>query len=111
MNVVAHLFAFMAKKFGRYGGIRSKSARKLTVRTFDENDILRDILARHGKIDVLKIDVEGAEGELLRYIHPDTAARIRNILVEGRFEKNPLGSTHLYQQYGSIARFLSFNEP
>jgi FkbM family methyltransferase len=96
---------------GRYGGLRSKSARKLTVRTFDENDILRDILARHGKIDVLKIDVEGAEGELLRYMHPDTAARIRKIFVEGHFEKNPLSSTHRYRQYGSIARFVSLNEP
>jgi FkbM family methyltransferase len=95
---------------GRYGGIQSKSPRKLAVEAFDENDILRDILTRHGKIDVLKIDVEGAEGELLRYIHPDTAARIRKIFVEGCFENNPLGSTHRYRQYGSIARFLSFKD-
>jgi len=98
------------EKTGRYGNIRPKSARTITVRAFDENDILSDILDRHGKIDVLKIDVEGAEGKLLRSIHPDTAARIRKIFLEARFENNPLGSTHYYRQYGSIASFRSLND-
>jgi FkbM family methyltransferase len=101
---------FAWEQTGRYGRIGSKGAQTITVKAVDENEILRDIVARHGKIDVLKIDVEGLEGKLVRDIHPDTKARIGKIFVEARIEDNPLRSTHSYRQYGSVGRFVSLRD-
>jgi len=91
---------------GRYGGIGNKVGGWISVNCLDSNDVLRRVLDKHGKIDVLKIDIETLEQEVTKRIPIDIARRIGKIYVENRFISNPLSQTHDYRQYGSIARFL-----
>jgi FkbM family methyltransferase len=90
---------------GRYGGIDHAVGNWLSVDCLDSNEVLREILQRHGTIDVLKIDIETLEREVTGRIPIDLARHIKTIYVENRFESNPLSLTHDYSQYGSIARF------
>lgn len=90
---------------GRYGGIDNAVGNWLSVNCVDSNQVLQEILQKHGTIDVLKIDIETLERELTGRIPLDLARHIRTIYVENRFESNPLIQTHDYSQYGSIARF------
>jgi FkbM family methyltransferase len=91
---------------GRYGGISNDVGNWLSVDCMDSNDVLAKILDEHGKIDVLKIDIETLEQEVTRRIPSDIARRIGTIYVENRFMSNPLSDTHSYRQYGSIAQFF-----
>jgi len=91
---------------GRYGGIGNKVGNWISVNCMDSNDVLRRILDKHGKIDVLKIDIETLEQEVTKRIPVDLARHIGKIYVENRFQSNPLAHTHDYRQYGSIARFF-----
>ena len=90
---------------GRYGGIGNDVGNWTTVNCLDSNEVLREILNKHGKIDVLKIDIETLEREVTKRIPVDLARHVRKIYVENRFESNPLADTHVYRQYGSIAQF------
>jgi FkbM family methyltransferase len=49
---------FGIEETGRYGGINQATGRYIEVNCRSSNEILADIIAKHGKIDVLKIDVE-----------------------------------------------------
>jgi FkbM family methyltransferase len=49
---------------GRYGGIGMKFASKLQVPCVDSNAQIRRILDKHGRIGLLKIDIESLEREL-----------------------------------------------
>jgi FkbM family methyltransferase len=90
---------------GRYGGIGRDTGRQLAVRCLDSNEVLASIIARHGGVDILKIDIETLEKELTDRLPLETARRIDRIYVEYKFESNPLEATHRYTQYGSVARF------
>lgn len=92
---------------GRYGGIGQRTGKYVTVDCKDSNDVLEAILDRHGRIDILKIDVETLERQLVERITGTLAKRIRAIYAECRFESNPLRATHRYRQYGSVAQFYS----
>jgi FkbM family methyltransferase len=94
---------------GRYGGIGREVGSTMTVNCLDSNEVLRGVLDKHGRIDILKIDIESLEHEVTERIPVDVASRIGKIYVENRFDMNPLSQTHVYRQYGSIARFLAIN--
>lgn len=91
---------------GRYGGIGNEVGNWISVNCMDSNDVLRRILDEHGKIDVLKIDIETLEQEVTKRIPVDVARHIGKIYVENRFQSNPLAHTHIYRQCGSIAGFF-----
>ena len=44
--------------------------------------MLREVLAKHDFIDILKIDIEGAELEVLQAIDPDILKRINTLYFE-----------------------------
>ena len=91
---------------GRYGGVGRAGKHRLEVRCRDIDDVLREILREVGRIDLLKIDVEGSEEDLLRHASPEHLRRIRTIYAEcdGRRIELP-GFRH--RQYGSVARFFN----
>jgi FkbM family methyltransferase len=92
---------------GRYGGIGLQTGKYMSVNCIDANMALREVIARHGRIDILKIDIETLEKQVTERIPADVSCKIRKIYVEYRFEQNPLLQTHRYRQYGGVARLLN----
>lgn len=73
---------FGTEPTGRYGGIGLDHATSITVPCRAIADVLDEVLAEHGRIDLLKIDTEGAEARTLAAIRPDQAERIAAVAVE-----------------------------
>lgn len=94
---------------GRYGGI-GKPGQTLTVPCRNAAAILRDLVNKHGEIDVLKVDIETLEKEIVASIPFEIANQIKLILVEQQYAMSPL-PTHRFIQYGSIARFERMDPP
>jgi FkbM family methyltransferase len=97
--------SFGIEETGRYGGVGLPSGNSITVDCVDSNEVVRDIVSKHGRIDVLKIDIETLEHAIVRRLTPALAARIDLLLVEARFESNPLPETHSMTMQGTISRF------
>jgi FkbM family methyltransferase len=102
---------FGCEETGRYGGIGVKTGQYVSVKCLDSNRVIEEIVERHGRIDILKIDIETLEKEVVQRLAPRTAARINKIYAECRFERNPLAETHAYAQYGSVARLTRRQQP
>lgn len=96
---------------GRYGGIGNATGNYLRVRCVEVNEALQRVLDEHGRIDILKIDVETLEGALLETITSDVAARIDRLYVELRSASNPLAATHAMRQRGNVACFTRRPDP
>lgn len=79
---------------GRYGGLGRETGRWIDVDCVDSNAILADVIARHGRIDTLKVDIETMEEAVVTRIPPELAAKIGSLVVEFPFAKNPLAATH-----------------
>ena len=92
---------------GRYGGVGMKTGNYVTVKCIDSNRALENVLAAHGHIDILKIDIENLEREVTERIPHDIAEKIDKIYVEYKFSSNPLERTHSLTHYGPIARFVN----
>jgi FkbM family methyltransferase len=90
---------------GRYGGINQSTGQNIEVDCRDSNQILAEVIAKHGKIDVLKVDVETMERALVEHLTPELASRIKLLFVEARFERNLLASTHKASTEGTVTRF------
>ncbi|WP_395307841.1 FkbM family methyltransferase [Mycobacterium sp. AMU20-3851] len=90
---------------GRYGGVDAAFGNSLTVKSVDSQRVLRDVVDKHGHIDILKIDIEGLESAVINHIPADLAAKIDKLYVEYVFDHNPLATTHTLVQYGDIAQF------
>ena len=73
---------FGVEDSGRYGGIGVMTDKRIEVEAVGINEILSEVMHECGKIDVLKIDVEGLEGVLLDSIEPQIFSKIGVILVE-----------------------------
>ena len=99
---------FGIEETGRYGGIEVQTNNYIEVPCRDANEILRTIVDKHNKIDVLKVDVEGMgmEEVIITRLSPDLAAKIELLLVEFRFfETNPLIGTHSMTKNWTVVRF------
>jgi FkbM family methyltransferase len=96
---------FGFEETGRYGGVGAEFSNSLTVTCVDSQQSLRDVIAKHGHIDILKIDIEGLEADVIDNIPVDLAQKITKLYVEYVFDKNPLAQTHALHQYGDIAQF------
>jgi len=84
-----------------------KTGRYLSVPCRDSNSVLKEIIARHDRIDILKIDIETLERQVTERIPVDVARKIDRIYVEYEFRSNPLELTHSYRQYGSVGQFVN----
>lgn len=93
---------------GRYGGVgRNDTGQSVRVECRDSNNILQEIIDRHGGIDLLKVDIETLEEAVVRRIPAPLAAKIRHILVEYRFAYNPLTETHDKTERRTVTLFTA----
>jgi FkbM family methyltransferase len=90
---------------GRYGGIGRATGRTTTVPCVDSNAELRDIVARHGRIDLLKIDIETLESIVTERIPAEIISKIGNLVVEYPFRTNPLANTHRMERINFVTKF------
>lgn len=91
---------------GRYGGIGIVTDKFIEVPTRNSNKILADIIEKHGRIDVLKIDVETMEKEIVTHLSPEIAAKVALIYAECFFVTNPLQTTHEMSYQDTISKFV-----
>lgn len=91
---------------GRYGGVGAATGQTITVKSRNSTTVLEEVIARHGQIDVLKVDIEGLEDAVVTGISHPLARHIRKIYVECVFEVNPLSDTHSMTRYGEISQFV-----
>lgn len=91
---------------GRYGGVNNTDlGHTLTVSCVNSRTVLEDVIAKHGRVDILKVDIEGLEEAVIRNIPVELARKIKKLYVEAIFETNPLAETHSLVHYGGIAQF------
>ena len=81
--------AFTVEPFGRYGGIDVPGEEHIEVRCRAIADVLDEVLEQEGRIDLLKIDTEGAELDTVRAIRADQLALIDTICFEASAPYNP----------------------
>ncbi len=74
--------SFGVESTGRYGGIGVELPEQIEVRCLDVNAVLADVLEREERIDVLKLDTEGAEADTVAAIRPELLARVGTIYFE-----------------------------
>lgn len=95
---------------GRLGGVGMKTGKYVSVTCRDSNEILEEVITRHGRIDILKIDIETLERQVTERIPVEIARNIDAIYVDySLWETNPLEQTHNYRRYGSVAQFWNKN--
>lgn len=92
---------------GRYGGIGLATGRSIVVRCRSINSVLEDVLARETKIDLLKIDTEGAEERTVRAIDTAYLERIGAIYLEARPPLPLLPGRFSQEQYGEVVRLFN----
>ncbi|MGP1666310.1 MAG: FkbM family methyltransferase, partial [Rhodanobacter sp.] len=89
---------------GRYGGVGQSTGNYITVQCRSARKIIEDVVRRHGRIDILKVDIETMEEIVIGDISA-LADHIRQIYVEYHFASNPLFETHVLSRRGSISKF------
>lgn len=90
---------------GRYGGVGRETGNWIETPCRDSNEILAEILEKHGHIDTLKIDIETLEAVVTKRIPPEISAKIDNIVVEYPFTTNPLPATHDMERRHFVTMF------
>lgn len=90
---------------GRYGGIGLDTGMTTKVPCLSANEVLAEVLAKHGEIDILKVDIEALEKEIIHKIPADMKRKIQTILVEQHYDSNPYEPIYRFRQYGPVARF------
>jgi FkbM family methyltransferase len=73
---------FSVEPTGRYGGLEAPHAEAIAVRVRHIDEVLGKVLDLEPRIDVLKIDTEGAEASALRAAAPALLERVDVIYVE-----------------------------
>jgi FkbM family methyltransferase len=101
------VFTFGCEETGRYGGIGKVTENMIQVEAVSSNDVIRTILSKHGRIDILKVDIETLEKEVITALPQDLVECIRTCYVEYPFLSNPLSRTHEMRRYGGVAQFRS----
>jgi FkbM family methyltransferase len=96
---------FGVEPTGRYGGIDRALERSFTVDCVHVNDVLEMALSRHDRVDVLKIDTEGAEHATLEAIAPELLARIGRIYVEDPRPVAALASDFRVVRTGTVIQY------
>lgn len=75
---------FGVEPTGRYSGVGVAQAEtEIEVQCVRAHDAIKQLIEKHGFIDLLKIDIEGAEEQVLADLADDQFRAIRTILIEG----------------------------
>ena len=96
---------FTLEPTGKLGGIGREGSSQIKVECRHVNEVLEPILARHGAIDVLKVDVEGQEAAILRAIPEEVWRKIRVLNVEDFGAAQHLPDFFRGDKRGSAMRF------
>lgn len=91
---------------GRYGGVGLLTGNYINVQCRSTREILEDVVGRHGRINILKVDIETMEEAVIGDIPAALACHIDKVYVEYNFDQNPLVETHMLSQRGPIAQFF-----
>lgn len=98
---------------GRYGGLGLVKESQIIVPTLAANDVLREVLERCRRIDLLKIDIEGVEERVLNSIDQATLARVHLIYVEAgdddRLMPDALREQFTLSSHRGICRYRNRN--
>lgn len=105
VGVLDGVVEFGVEPTGRYGGVGIAAAETIRVACRDATRVLTEVLDVHGRIDVLKVDIEALEKEILLRLPVPVLRKIRQIFVEQSFDRNPFPDLFAYEQRGSVARF------
>jgi len=92
---------------GRYGGIGLATGRSIVVLCRPINDVLEEVLAREGGVDLLKLDTEGYEERSVRAIASEHLKRIGAIYLEGSPARPLLPAPFVETRYGSVCRYFN----
>jgi FkbM family methyltransferase len=98
---------FKTEPTGRYGKIGEKSGNSITVDCLHINEVLKNALQLHSRIDILKIDTEGVEVQTVNAIDPEFAKKISRIYLEARPSCDLIPETFRNRQYGSIRQLAN----
>jgi FkbM family methyltransferase len=75
---------FRVERTGRYSGIENRTGDLRRFPCVNANRVLTSILRAHGQIDLLKVDVEGAETMFLPSLEPEVLEKVTVLCVEGK---------------------------
>jgi FkbM family methyltransferase len=102
---------FGVEPTGRYGGIGLARERSIEVDCLEINQVLEDVLAREGEIDLLKLDTEGMELQTVRAIRPELLGRIGVVYFEWEQEPADLGVEGFERSYANSTCTLRNRSP
>lgn len=102
--------AFGVEPTGRYGSVGDYWEDQIEVEAVALNRLLASVVEERGRIDILKIDVEGLEEALVRGIAPELRSRIDAVYAECPGEADWLPGWTM-RQYGSVARWYRAEVP
>ncbi len=88
---------FGLESSGRYGGIGLERDETILVRCRDINELLEEVIAAAGRIDILKVDTEGLEARTVMAIRPDLLDEVDVIYLESLEQVEPLHPTSMVQ--------------
>jgi FkbM family methyltransferase len=98
---------FGVEPTGQYGGIGVRTGRSIQVRCRSINSVLQDVLQRESRIDLLKIDTEGAEERTVRAIDPAYLDYIGALYLEARPSRSLLPGRFRQEQDGEVVRLYT----
>jgi len=106
VGLKAGVARFGCEPSGRYGGLNiGGMAEYIDVNVAEANAVLLEIISRHGTIDIIKIDIEGLEGDVIRSLTRPVLDRTRAIYAETFGLKYDLpGFTR--RQQGAVAQYV-----
>ena len=96
---------FGIEESGRYGGVGLRTGSIIEVECVKASDVIESVIRQHGRIDILKADIEGFEVKVFNSIAPELLGKIGKIYLECTFPLNPISQTHRFRQYGTVAQF------
>jgi FkbM family methyltransferase len=102
---------FGVEPTGRYGGIGLDYGQTIQVDCLEINRVLDDVLAREGRIDVLKIDTEGMELATVRAIRPELLERIGVVYFECDDEPGDLNAEGFERSFANSTCALRNRAP
>jgi FkbM family methyltransferase len=100
---------FGVEPTGQYGGIGVRTGRSIQVRCRSINAVLDDVLRRESRIDLVKIDTEGAEERTILAVEPRHLDRIGAFYAEARPGRPLLPGRFSQEQDGEVVRLYNLS--
>lgn len=97
---------FGIESTGRYGGIGKNTGNSIRVPCREINGVLEEVLNKHGRIDILKLDIEGMELPTVSAIDKRLLVSINRVYLEAAPEDALYPDLFRQEQFGSVCRLL-----